>query len=73
MNNPEDGTGGGDGGGDTGPPTIDLMGIGKISVYAVAAFGGIITGVIALVVVGVLHKRKKMYKEMMATMQSEQE
>ena len=70
--NKEDPAGDGDGSGDTGPPTVDLMGIGKISVYAVAAFGGIIAGVIALIVVGVLLKRKKMYKEMMVTIQSEQ-
>lgn len=71
--NEGDGTGDSDGSGDTGPPTVDLMGIGKISVYALAAFGGIIAGVVALIVTGILLKRRKLTREMMVTLQSEQE
>jgi serine protease AprX len=70
--NQDGSTGDGDGGGDTGPPTVNLGGIGKISVYALAAFIGIIAAVVALIVGVVLAKRRKMTREMMVMMQSEQ-
>jgi hypothetical protein len=71
--NQDGGTGDGDGGGDTGPPTVDIGGIGKISVYALGALIGIIAGVVVLIVAVILVKRRKMTREMMVIMQSEQE
>lgn len=71
--NQNGGTGDGDGDGETGPPTLDIGGIGKISVYALGALAGIIVAVVAIIAGVILAKRRKATREMMRTLQLEQQ
>ncbi|UCF07546.1 MAG: S8 family serine peptidase [Thermoplasmata archaeon] len=73
VHNEDEGGDGGASSGDEGPPTIDLFGVGKISVYAVGGFVAIVAGIVVLVIAGVLLKRRRLYKEMLAERQQKEE
>ncbi|UCE39454.1 MAG: S8 family serine peptidase [Thermoplasmata archaeon] len=63
----------GDGGqeGDEGPPTINL-GFMRVSIYAAAAFIGIIAFIIVAIVAAVVLRRRRMYRELLAARQAQQ-
>ncbi len=59
---------------DEGPPKINLpFGLGKVGLFAAAAFVGILVTVIVAIVAAVLLKRKRMYMRMIAARKAEQD
>ena len=69
----DDGSGGGDGGlEDDSVSKIELpFGIGRVSVLAAAAFVGILALIIVLIIVGIVLKRRKMYKRLLEERQAQ--